>query len=58
MKFEQESEGLDRNLRRSGLGLSLVERIIELLKGQFRRKKQGEGSIFTFRLPGFRLCRI
>ncbi|MDW3647937.1 MAG: PAS domain-containing sensor histidine kinase [Bacteroidia bacterium] len=59
MKFEQESEGLDRNYEGAGLGLSLVKRIIELLKGQiFVESQQGEGSIFTVRLPGFSASRI
>ena len=59
MKFEQESEGLDRNYEGAGLGLSLVKRIIELLKGQiFVESQQGEGSVFTVRLPGFSASRI
>ncbi|MEO1216784.1 MAG: PAS domain-containing sensor histidine kinase [Bacteroidota bacterium] len=59
MKFEQESEGLDRNYEGAGLGLSLVKRIIELLKGQiFVESTQGEGTIFTVRLPGFSASRI
>lgn len=59
MKFEQESEGLDRNYEGSGLGLSLVKRILELLKGEiFVKSVRGEGSEFTVRLPGFSATRI
>lgn len=59
MKFEQESEGLDRNYEGSGLGLSLVKRILELLKGEiFVESQQGEGSEFIVRLPAFSASRI
>ncbi|MEL6845915.1 MAG: ATP-binding protein, partial [Bacteroidota bacterium] len=34
MKFEQESDGLDRNYEGSGLGLSIVRRVVELMNGQ------------------------
>lgn len=59
MKFEQESEGLDRNYEGSGLGLSLVKRILELLKGEiFVKSERGVGSEFTVRLPAFSAARI
>jgi signal transduction histidine kinase len=58
MKFEQESEGLDRNYEGSGLGLSLVKRILELLKGEISVKSErGVGSEFTVRLPGLKATR-
>ena len=47
MKFEQESEGLDRNYEGSGLGLSVVKRVVELLEGDITvRSIPGVGTVF------------
>ena len=47
MKFEQESEGLDRNYEGSGLGLSVVKRIVELLEGNISVDSTfGKGTTF------------
>lgn len=51
-KFEQESDGLSRNFEGSGLGLSIVQRAIELMKGKIEVQSQkGEGSTFSIFLP-------
>lgn len=58
MKFEQESEGLDRNYEGSGLGLSVTKRIIELLKGTISvESAQGVGTTFTVLLPLSKIIR-
>lgn len=47
MKFEQESEGLDRNYEGSGLGLSITKRVVELLSGQIEvESERGKGTTF------------
>ncbi|MEM7368208.1 MAG: ATP-binding protein [Bacteroidota bacterium] len=47
MKFEQESEGLDRNYEGSGLGLSITKRVVELLSGEIAVESQrGVGTSF------------
>jgi PAS domain S-box-containing protein len=52
MKFEQESEGLDRNYEGSGLGLSIVKRVIDLLQGRiYVQSERNKGSVFTLSLP-------
>lgn len=51
-KFAQESEGLDRNFEGAGLGLSIVNRIIEILGGRINvTSRQGEGTTFRVILP-------
>ncbi|MEZ4827352.1 MAG: ATP-binding protein [Bacteroidia bacterium] len=48
MKFEQESEGLDRNYEGAGLGLSITKRIVEILNGNISVKSdRNKGTVFT-----------
>lgn len=50
MKFEQESEGLDRNYEGAGLGLSITKRVVELLSGTISvESERGKGTTFTIR---------
>ena len=50
--FKQESEGLTREYEGSGLGLSNVRELIELLGGTIAvDSEKGEGTCFTVRLP-------
>jgi PAS domain S-box-containing protein len=52
MKFEQESEGLDRNFEGAGLGLSIVKRVVELMGGRISVvSEKGEGSTFRLDFP-------
>lgn len=52
MKFEQESEGLDRNYEGAGLGLSITKRIIDILNGSIEvESTQGKGSTFRLGFP-------
>ncbi|MEL6850443.1 MAG: PAS domain-containing sensor histidine kinase [Bacteroidota bacterium] len=52
MKFEQESEGLDRNYEGSGLGLSLAKRILDVLKATISvESEKGVGSTFWIKFP-------
>ncbi|MEL7535258.1 MAG: ATP-binding protein, partial [Bacteroidota bacterium] len=52
MKFEQESDGLDRNYEGSGLGLSIVKRVVELMQGEIEvQSVKGEGSQFILSFP-------
>ncbi len=52
MKFEQESDGLDRNYEGSGLGLSIVKRVVELMQGEIEvQSEKGEGSQFILSFP-------
>jgi len=52
MKFEQESDGLDRNYEGSGLGLSIVKRVVELMNGEIEvQSVKGEGSQFILSFP-------
>ncbi|MCX6153833.1 MAG: PAS domain S-box protein [Candidatus Kapabacteria bacterium] len=51
-EFRQVSEGIGRNFEGNGLGLSLVKKYVELLKGTVSvESKLGEGSSFIVRLP-------
>jgi PAS domain S-box-containing protein len=52
MKFEQESEGLDRNFEGAGLGLSITKRIIDILGGRIDvQSERGQGSYFWLTFP-------
>ncbi|RMG26182.1 MAG: PAS domain-containing sensor histidine kinase [Bacteroidetes bacterium] len=52
MKFEQESDGLDRNYEGSGLGLSITKKIVEILGGEITAtSKLGVGTTFTLCFP-------
>lgn len=56
MKFEQESDGLDRNYEGSGLGLSIVKRVVELMDGHIEvQSVKGEGSQFILSFPVLQL---
>lgn len=50
--FKQESEGLRREYEGSGLGLSIVERLVDRMQGTIEvHSEKGEGSRFVVRLP-------
>lgn len=50
--FQQESEGLGREYEGSGLGLSIVKRLTEELKGSIEvETEKGTGTCFTIRFP-------
>jgi PAS domain S-box-containing protein len=50
--FKQGSGGLDREYGGSGLGLSIVEKLVNLLGGEIDvTSSKGDGSRFTVRLP-------
>ncbi|MFH1196860.1 MAG: response regulator [bacterium] len=50
--FRQSSEGYSRNYEGTGLGLTISQRIIELLKGNIKVKSEvGRGSEFSIWLP-------
>jgi PAS domain S-box-containing protein len=51
-RFHQVDKSLSRNAEGSGIGLSLVKSIVELLDGKISAEsKVGEGSIFKIQLP-------
>jgi|GEM_PF-762084 PAS domain S-box-containing protein len=51
--FRQVSEGIGRRYEGSGLGLTLVKKMVRLLNGQiFVESELGKGSVFTVILPG------
>lgn len=51
-EFQQVDSGYARTQQGTGLGLALVRRFLELMKGEIRvDSKYGEGSTFSFRLP-------
>jgi len=51
-EFYRVENEINQNVKGSGLGLSLVKRIIEAHKGDITvQSKTGEGSTFTFTLP-------
>lgn len=50
--FKQASSGLSRDYEGSGLGLTIVQRIVRLLSGQvFLESQPGVGSLFTVIIP-------
>ena len=50
--FKQESEGLRREYEGSGLGLSIVDQLVEGMGGRIEvESEKGEGSRFVVRLP-------
>ncbi|MCS4121408.1 PAS domain S-box protein [Salinibacter ruber] len=50
--FKQESEGLDREYKGSGLGLSIVDRLTTMLGGTIEvESEKGVGTRFAVRLP-------
>lgn len=50
--FRQASEGISRNYEGTGLGLSLVKKIVSTIKGKiFVDSEIGKGSVFTIYLP-------
>ncbi|EGO86697.1 histidine kinase, partial [Clostridium botulinum C str. Stockholm] len=54
-RFIQVDKSLSRNREGSGIGLSLVKSIVELLDGKiYLKSKLGEGSEFIIKLP----CRV
>ncbi len=51
-EFRQVSEGLNRNYEGTGLGLTIVKKIVKLLDGKIEVESEvGKGSKFTVRLP-------
>jgi signal transduction histidine kinase len=51
-EFRQESEGLTRAHDGSGLGLTITQRLVEMMGGSIEAEStKGEGSTFTVRLP-------
>ena len=52
MEFHQLSQGCKRNYEGTGIGLSLVLKMIVLIKGNISVKSEpGKGSVFTITLP-------
>jgi len=52
-EFRQVSEGYNRSFEGTGLGLSLVKKMLQLLKGEIKvESKIGKGSKFIVYLPG------
>lgn len=50
--FWQETEGLDREYEGSGLGLPIVQRLVDVFGGDIEvESEKGEGTRFTVRLP-------
>ena len=51
-EFNQESSGLSRNYEGTGIGLSVVKRLIDLMEGEISvDTEKGEGSVFTLTFP-------
>lgn len=50
--FHQESTGLTRSYKGAGLGLTITQRLVDLLDGEIDvTSEKGEGTTFTVRLP-------
>lgn len=55
-EFRQVSEGLSRNYEGVGLGLTLVKRLIDMMKGKIRVESElGHGSSFIITIPAVRI---
>ena len=51
-EFNQESTGLNRNFEGTGIGLSVVKRLIDVMGGSISvDSEKGEGSMFTITFP-------
>ncbi|HMB90404.1 MAG TPA: ATP-binding protein [Rhodothermales bacterium] len=51
-EFNQESSGLSRDYEGTGIGLSVVKRLIDLMNGSISvDSEKGEGSMFTITFP-------
>ena len=51
-EFNQESSGLSRDFEGTGIGLSVVKRLIDLMEGEISvDSEKGEGSVFTLTFP-------
>jgi len=51
-EFNQESSGLSRDYEGTGIGLSVVKRLIDLMDGEISvDSEKGEGSVFTLTFP-------
>ncbi len=51
-EFRQVSEGASRSYQGSGLGLTIVKKYVEMMKGKISLKSEvGKGSVFTIELP-------
>ncbi|MFQ5570153.1 MAG: ATP-binding protein [Rhodothermales bacterium] len=51
-EFNQESSGLSRNYEGTGIGLSVVKRMLDLMEGRINvDSEKGEGSMFTLTFP-------
>ncbi len=51
-EFNQESSGLSRSYEGTGIGLSVVKRLIDLMEGEISvDTEKGEGSVFTLTFP-------
>jgi PAS domain S-box-containing protein len=56
--FTQESTGRDRDYEGTGLGLTITDRLTNLMGGEIRvESEKGEGSVFTVQLPRAELSR-
>ncbi len=51
-EFRQVSEGMNRSFEGSGLGLTIVKKMVEVMHGNIQVESElGKGSIFTVRFP-------
>jgi signal transduction histidine kinase len=53
-EFKQESTGRDRDYEGTGLGLTITERLTELMEGDISvESEKGEGSVFVVQLDRY-----